>query len=91
MGWRQERLPSDGHHAPQAAMCSPHTPRGDPELSVWSDDTDRAVSMPTDLYALRPPAIHRLKERKQRNQEQWAGVQWTGIRRAGVAFMPSPG
>lgn len=49
------------------------------------------MSMPTDLYALRPPAIHHLKERKQRNQEQWAGVQWAGIRRAGLVFMPSLG
>lgn len=37
-GWKQERLPLDGLHAPQAAACSPHTPRGDPELRVWNDD-----------------------------------------------------
>ena len=37
-GWKQDRLPLDGLHAPQAAACSPHTPRGDPELRVWNDD-----------------------------------------------------
>ena len=31
-------LPPDGHRAPRSAVCSPHTPKGDAELSVGNND-----------------------------------------------------